>query len=416
MARWILYVSDFEEIGRERLLIGKILRWAIVLALLVILISGSVAFYTVFFGGKDLVIPPLREMSVLDAVESAERMGLEVKIEQIDSSVPAGTVLAQWPDPGTKVRRDKTVILKVSKGGNRRALPDLRGLEQGQALRMIEEQGFAAGDILRIHDNTRPAGAVIAQNPASPAMIEGGRKVELLVSLGPVPKDGRIPVPDIAQRDEKTARELLLQSGLRVGGVEYVNTQHTPEGMVMSTRPKAGAMVRQGESIVIQVASSRRRGPEPTPEARAVAPATPVETPSASDAVVVEQPQTPVRQVGPVGPVRPLTPEQQELAGAIGLPPGQSPVPATPTPAAATPPVSRPGPAATGTARIRYQVPPLTKPLALKIEMVDATGTKALLGRDVKGGEFISLDSPFVTEAVVTVYLGGEFVWQERYK
>ena len=69
-------------------MIGKILRWAIVLALLVILISGSVAFYTVFFGGKDLVIPPLREMSVLDAVESAERMGLEVRIEQIDSSVP----------------------------------------------------------------------------------------------------------------------------------------------------------------------------------------------------------------------------------------------------------------------------------------------------------------------------------------
>jgi serine/threonine-protein kinase len=48
--------------------------------------------------------------------------------------------------------------------------------------------------------------------------------------------------------------------------------------------------------------------------------------------------------------------------------------------------------------------------------MVDATGTKALHGRDVKGGEFISLDAPFVTEAVVTVYLGGEFVWQERYK
>ena len=120
-------------------MIGKLLRWAVVLALLVILISGSVAFYTVFFGGKDLVVPPLREMSVLDAVESAERMGFEVKIEQVDSSVPAGTVLAQWPDPGAKVRRDKTVILKVSKGGNRRALSDLRGMEQKQAARAIDE-------------------------------------------------------------------------------------------------------------------------------------------------------------------------------------------------------------------------------------------------------------------------------------
>ncbi|HPE65820.1 MAG TPA: PASTA domain-containing protein [Synergistales bacterium] len=390
-------------------MIGKILRWAIVLALLVILISGSVAFYTVFFGGKDLVIPPLREMSVLDAVESAERMGLEVRIEQIDSSVPVGTVLAQWPDPGTKVRKDKTVILKVSKGGNRQAITDLRGLEQGQALRMIEEQGFSAGEILRVHDGNRPAGTVIAQNPASPAMIEGGRKIELLISMGPLPKDGRIPVPDLAQRDEKTARELLLQSGLRVGGVEYVNTQHTPDGMVMATRPKTGAMIRQGDAVVIQVATSRRKEPELVPETRAATP-----TPPPQGEVVVEQPQTPVRQIGPAGPVQTLTPEQQELAGAIGLPVDRPPAAATPTPS--TPPAVRPGPASTGTARIRYQVPPLTKPLSLKIEMVDATGTKALHGRDVKGGEFISLDAPFVTEAVVTVYLGGEFVWQERYK
>lgn len=396
-------------------MIGKLLRWAVVLALLVILISGSVAFYTVFFGGKDLVVPPLREMSVLDAVESAERMGFEVKIEQVDSSVPAGTVLAQWPDPGAKVRRDKTVILKVSKGGNRRALSDLRGMEQKQAARAIEEQGFVVGEVLRIHDDARPAGSVVAQNPASPAMVEGDRKIDLLVSMGPVPRDGKIPVPDIAQRDEGTARELLQQAGLRVGGVEYVNTQQTPSGMVMGTKPKAGAMVRQGDPIVIQVAAAKRKEPEPTPESRPVQPV----TPDATSAVIVEQPRNPVSQIGPAGPVRPMTPEQQELAGAIGVPPGDSQIPA-PTPVAGPPvkqepPSPRPGPS-TGTARIRYQVPPLTKPLPLKIEMVDGSGTKALLARDVKGGEFISLDSPFMTEAVVTVYLGGEFVWQERYK
>ena len=292
-------------------MIGKLLRWAVVLALLVILISGSVAFYTVFFGGKDLVVPPLREMSVLDAVESAERMGFEVKIEQVDSSVPAGTVLAQWPDPGAKVRRDKTVILKVSKGGNRRALSDLRGMEQKQAARAIEEQGFVVGEVLRIHDDARPAGSVVAQNPASPAMVEGDRKIDLLVSMGPVPRDGKIPVPDIAQRDEGTARELLQQAGLRVGGVEYVNTQQTPSGMVMGTKPKAGAMVRQGDPIVIQVAAAKRKEPEPTPESRPVQPV----TPDATSAVIVEQPRNPVSQIGPAGPVRPMTPEQQELAG-----------------------------------------------------------------------------------------------------
>ena len=80
-------------------MMGRIFRWAVVLVILVILISGSVAFYTIFFGGKDLVIPPLREMSVLDAVDEAERIGLEVKIEQVDSSVRC------WPSGRSRARK-----------------------------------------------------------------------------------------------------------------------------------------------------------------------------------------------------------------------------------------------------------------------------------------------------------------------
>ncbi len=388
-------------------MMGRIFRWAVVLVILVILISGSVAFYTVFFGGKDLVIPPLREMSVLDAVDEAERIGLEVKIEQVESSIPAGTVLAQWPEAGTKVRRDKSIILKISRGGNKKAVPDLRGLENAQALKKIQELGFSAGDTVKIHDDSRPAGTVIAQNPAIPAVVDDARKIDLLVSLGPVPKDGRIPVPDIAQRDEAAGKDLLAQSGLKFGGAEYVSTQNTPEGMIMSTKPKAGTMVRLGDAVQIVVATNRRKTEPQKPETQVVAPGSAARP---SGAVVVEEPpaQQQPRQVGPAGPVQTvLTPQQQELAGATGLPSG--------TPPASVPAAST-GPAPTGTAKIRYQVPPLTKPLGLKIEMVDATGTKHLLGRDVKGGEFISLDAPFVREGVVTIYLGGEFVWQERYK
>ncbi|GAB1428832.1 PASTA domain-containing protein [Aminivibrio sp.] len=311
---------------------GKIFRWAVVLVLLVILISGSVAFYTVFFGGKDLVIPPLREMSVLDAVDEAERLGLAVKIEQVDSSIPSGTVLAQWPEPGTKVRKDKSIILKVSKGGNRKMVPDLRGLEYSQAVDKVAELGFAPGDTLKINDDQRPAGTVIAQNPAGASMVPPDRKIELLVSLGPVPKDGKIPLPDLAQLQEAAARDLLAESGLRLGGVEYVSTRNTPEGMVMSTKPKAGTPVKKGTTVVLQVATNRRKE-EPKAEK------TPSETvDEPSGAVVVEQEPSTIRQVGPAGPVQTvLTPRQQEVAAATGLAtppaalPGQENQPAPPS-------------------------------------------------------------------------------------
>jgi beta-lactam-binding protein with PASTA domain len=385
-------------------LMGRIFRWAVVLVILVMLISGSVAFYTIFFGGKDLVIPPLREMSVLDAVDEAERIGLEVKIEQVDSSIPAGTVLAQWPEPGTKVRRDKNIIIKISRGGNKRAVPDLRGMETAQALKKIQELGFTAGDMVKINDDSRAAGTVIAQNPAVPAVVDDEAKIDLLLSLGPVPKDGRVPVPDLAQRNEADGRELIAQSGLKFGGVEYVSTQNTPGGMIMSTKPKAGAMVRLGDSVKLVVATNQKK-PEPK-----VTPPGSAETPSGT--TTVEQQPAQTVQVGPAGPVKTvITPKDPEVAGALGIPTAST---SGGVQQEVHPPQEVSG--ATGTAKIRYQVPPITKPMGLKIEMVDATGTKSLLARDVKGGEYITLDAPFVSESVVTIYLGGEFVWQERYR
>ena len=67
------------------------------------------------------------------------------------------------------------------------------------------------------------------------------------------------------------------------------------------------------------------------------------------------------------------------------------------------------------TAKVRYQVPPLAKPLSLKIELMDEYGTRVLKDGTAKSGEYISLNVPYSGEARVTIYLGGEFVWQDRY-
>ncbi|MDR1977776.1 MAG: CsgG/HfaB family protein [Synergistaceae bacterium] len=66
-------------------------------------------------------------------------------------------------------------------------------------------------------------------------------------------------------------------------------------------------------------------------------------------------------------------------------------------------------------ARIRYKVPPLARSLAFKIELVDPSGTRVILDRGTRSGEYISIDAPYSQECVVTIYLGGEFVWQDRY-
>lgn len=386
----------------------KILKWAVLFVVLVILASGGVAFYAVFFGEKAMTMPLFREMSVIDAVAEAERLGLSVRIEQMESMLPPGRVLAQYPDAGAKIRGDKNLILKISRGGESRPIPDVRGVDMTRATRMLQEQGFAVGDITRIKEGGKVAGEVIAQNPAAPANVPINRKIDLLVSAGP--DDGRFPVPDVAQMDEADARGMLTSVGLKISQVEKVRHKSVLEGMIVNTRPAAGTLVKAGASIRlivsagdVEVASTQTPTQPTVPiPGRGTAPTSslPGTESNLSDLSVLDR-QAEIQR-------------QQEL-NKITAP---RPEPTATTPPVQTPvqpqqPAVQPG---NKVAKVRYQVPPISKPLPIKIEIVDPNGTRVLLNRNARGNETIQVDGSYSKEAVVTISLGGEFVWQEQFK
>jgi serine/threonine-protein kinase len=382
----------------------KMFRWSMILVLLVVIGAGVTVIHTIFWGGTDEAVPPMRGSSVIDAVAQIEKMGLEVRVEQVLSTFPAGTVLSQWPDPGTRVGRNKVVILKVSKGGHKTSLPDVRGLEKDQAIQKLESLGFTIGDQLEINDSSKPRGVVLAQSPSAPAMVGKGQKVDLMISQGPAVAGGKVSVPDVLQMQEQVAKKLLLESGLKIARVDHVLTIHTPEGMVMGLSPKAGTIVDSGTAVTIKVAKEGTPEPKPVKPAKQEKPAVTVSMPgmgsnaSASNIKKVEQKPAPVKPAEQV-------PSSSESPGTPAVKP-ESPQVTTVTPPSVP----------AQTAKIRYQVPPLTKPMQLKIEMIDVSGTRVVLDKSVKGGEYISMNEKYGQEAVVTIYLGGEFVWQEKYR
>ncbi len=418
---------------------GKLFRWTLLFVVLVIFASGAVAVYTVFFStAGEVVVPSLREMSVIDAVAQAERLGFTVKVEQTLSSLPAGQVLTQYPEAGVRARRDKIIILQVSRGGVQRAVPDVRGLDLSKAQSVIQEQGFGIGDIVRIRDDSRPAGAIIAQSPAAPANIPGDSKIDLLVNQGGAPAEGKVMVPDVARMTERQAREVLAANGLKVAAVDYVYSAGDPDGSATGTRPAAGTTVRPGDGVRLKVTTTKR--PEGAPEAPQTAGTGEPASSGRPSGVVVTVPghgDIPVggMEMGETGtsPARELDPnvsvfDQQQRPRVIAnptLPPSGATTPAagsattpatTATPqTATTQPSTNLQPTGGKIARIRYQVPPLARPLKLKIDMVDPSGTRVLLERDAKSGEYVSLDAPYSKECAVTIYLGGEFVWQDKY-
>jgi serine/threonine-protein kinase len=213
--------------------------------------------------------------------------------------------------------------------------------------------------------------------------------VDLLLCQGEENASGTVKVPNLSGRMEDEAKTLIRRAGLSLGSLRYHYTQASPPGVVIRISPKEGTSVKKNTPVNLVVSTMKKAssGEAEKPAAPTPAPSTPeVKTPSIPGVVV--SPGTPGEVTSQVTPAP--KPTRAPLPGDSGG-------------------VSK-------KAKIRYQVPPLSKPLRLSIELVDAKGSKKLVDKEVAGGEYISMEVPYVKEAAVTIYLGGEFVWQERYR
>ena len=162
--------------------------------------------------------------------------------ETFDESEPAGTVLAQAPRSGNPVRHGTPVDLTVSKGPQPLPVPDVRGQEQGDAVKAIEAAGLkAVVSPETVFDRTVPKGSVVSQDPASGNLTRGGT-VTLAVSKGP----RLVDVPSFVGKQVDEARKALEGLGFEVqvedilggffGTVRYQDpvNKKVPEGSVIT--------------------------------------------------------------------------------------------------------------------------------------------------------------------------------------
>jgi serine/threonine-protein kinase len=376
-------------------------RWislSLLIVLLVLVCSGLTMLYFVFFGGSSVTMPDLVGKSVIVAMENLQQLGLLPKVEEVGSYQMPGVVLGQLPEAGDKVKRGRVVILRVSSGGERYALPDVRGMQYESALSKLEESGFIAGDVLRIYDGNVPPGVVIAQSPAAPARVPPKTRVNVLVSLGPNVGDNNVfPLPNVTGMNVDEAKKVLSEVGLFAKNIEYIDTISTQRGVVMSTKPRDGTQVARGSQVTLIVSSGKAPQKQPSQEV--------VRVPGAavSQDVVASPPKPAAKE--PTKPEGERTqqeevktekpqPKPADVSGQKGADEQQK---------------------ETKQAKVRYPVPPLSRPLELVIKATDKRGERTILSKEVKGNEYITLDIPYTEQLVVTIYLGGEFVWEERY-
>lgn len=149
---------------------------------------GSTVVIVVAIEAETVAVPYLIGMTEEAAVALLETMGLEPKIQPVDSTMPGGTVVDQDPSKDKKVPPGSTVTLFVSNAPEPTTVtvPAVGGLgyTPEQATRILQQYSLRAKIKYYETPDFEP-GLVIQQDPPAGSVVQKNSYVELLVSAKP---------------------------------------------------------------------------------------------------------------------------------------------------------------------------------------------------------------------------------------
>ena len=199
------------------------------------------------------------------SVEEAEALIVErnLKLENAgeakESSLPAGYIVSQEPEPGVTVKEGRTVKVRVSGGLGKIHMPNLVGNTLRQAERIISRNGLVLGEVTEVHDDAVPADHIIEQNPEPHKKIKRGAKVSLMVSLGSEEATILMPVNLVGMTVDEAAGA-LREYELAVGNVSSEPSTMVPEGRIIRQSPELGENVKKGDAIDIVISGGPPEG------------------------------------------------------------------------------------------------------------------------------------------------------------
>jgi hypothetical protein len=125
-----------------------------------------------------VVLPDLAGVTVAEATEQLEALGLDVAVVEEESAGAAGRILAQRPRAGSEVDPGDRVTLTASR---RVDVPDVVGMQLGEARQLLRDLG-ASVEVITRFDRSIAADTVLEQSsPAGSALDD---EIALTVSEG----------------------------------------------------------------------------------------------------------------------------------------------------------------------------------------------------------------------------------------
>ncbi len=227
------------------------LLWVLVLSLLAV---ASLTGGWYLGSGRFAATPRLLGLTEQAATDTLVADGFQVALDpeqRFSEEVAPGLVLAQTPAPGSEVRKGSTVSLVLSRGPDRRALPELVGSTQEQATAALAGVGLRVGTVTP-QFSSRNAGTVLASDPAAGERLRPDSPVALVVSKGLE----MLAVPGLVGKPRGVAEKALGDAGFKTTTTE-VFSDGVEKGLVAEQSPSSGRAPR-GSTVTLRVS----KGPE----------------------------------------------------------------------------------------------------------------------------------------------------------
>lgn len=174
------------------------------------------------------------------------------EIVEVNSEMPPGIVVGQFPEEGLNVDPQTRINLNVSNGivdEPKIRVPNLVGFSLQQAAEKLQETGLFAGRIVGRQTSAEP-GIVVEQSPAPGTEVDTKSTVNIVFSEQEIVDF--VTVPKVVGLPKNEAILVLKENNLRYAQ-QFVRNSGNPEGIVTRQDIPPGKQVPPDTLVVIQI-------------------------------------------------------------------------------------------------------------------------------------------------------------------
>lgn len=215
----------------------------LVVSAVMVLLGGAIGWFFSAGPGGFKTVPELAGTSQSSAQEALETQAIEYSLATENSvDVPAGQVIRTEPSGGSPLFG--SVKLVVSLGPKAIAVPDLMGKDPVSATGALVAAGLQPGKV-ESWFNSAKLGTVFGYTGDDGQKVLDGSKVDLKVSLGPLPL--------VSGLDRSTAEAALAAVGLKIDSVREDYSDEVAAGKVVTLEYPVGTQLGKDSTVTLVV-------------------------------------------------------------------------------------------------------------------------------------------------------------------